>query len=162
MGIDPGQNGGIVTIDHTRKIISKYVMPVKNEDLDSEEVADILAEGFSLGCHVFLERVKAYGMNPGASFTFGRYFGKTELLVKLSKLPVTYIEPAKWTKEIHQGIDANIKAKAKSGIAFERLYPGTDFRTSEKCKKPHDGLIDALLIAEYGLRNSLKEKSWEK
>lgn len=36
-----------------------------------------------------------------------------------------------------------------------QLWPGETFLASERCRVPHDGMIDAALIAEYGRINNL-------
>lgn len=47
------------------------------------------------------------------------------------------------------------KSKDTKGAAATRaaqLFPGVDFRASARCRKPHDGMVDAALIAAYGVR----------
>lgn len=34
----------------------------------------------------------------------------------------------------------------------QELFPDVSLLASDRCKRPHDGLADALLIAEYGRR----------
>ncbi len=35
-----------------------------------------------------------------------------------------------------------------------RLYPSVSFLATDRCSVPHDGMVDALLIAEYGRRTA--------
>ena len=51
---------------------------------------------------------------------------------------------------MHKGIASKMKAKEKSKLAYRRLFPALDLKKTDGCKVPHDGFIDALLIAEYG------------
>jgi hypothetical protein len=150
LGIDPGASGGLVLLDEYADIVLKEVMPMVGKDLDTDEVAATLDHVKDLGCTVILERIKGFAMSQGTSFVMGKHFGMLELLIRQSKIPVIYVEPVKWCKQMHQGIDANLKPKAKSLIAVQRLFPTANLKATEKCKKPHEGLIDALLIAEWG------------
>lgn len=153
LGVDPGLTGAIILLSPTREIILKAIMPSRDKDLIPAEFIDLLTEAKNFGpLHCYLERIISYGMNPSSAFTFGRCFGTTETLIAQMQIPCTYVEAKKWTRLMHEGIDARFKPKEKSLIAFERLFPGVDLRANNKCKKPHDGLIDALLIAEFARR----------
>ena len=35
----------------------------------------------------------------------------------------------------------------------KRLFPGVNLKATDRCKKDHDGMAEALLIAEYGRRH---------
>lgn len=60
-----------------------------------------------------------------------------------------HLVPAKrWQKMMHMGSMA--EGKARSIEVAKRLFPLVSLRASERCKKDHDGMADALLIAEYG------------
>ncbi len=71
------------------------------------------------------------------------------------QLPVVYVEPSKWPKTICEGIDKDLKPKVRSALAVKRLFPSqiTKIPVSPKAKKMHEGVVDALLIAEFGRRN---------
>jgi crossover junction endodeoxyribonuclease RuvC len=160
LGIDPGQSGGLVLLGPSGNILDKKVMPVDGTgDLDKQTFADILVEWWLWNkFHVYLERIVPFALTAKSALTFGRQLGMIEQFLWEHSYPVTFVEAPKWTKEIHQGIDANLKPKIRSSIAVERLFPGVRLLGSDKSKKNHDGLVDALLIAEYGRRkiNQLK------
>jgi hypothetical protein len=42
--------------------------------------------------------------------------------------------------------------KQRSVIAAQRLFPNVSLLPTPRCKKPSDGIADALLIAEWGRR----------
>ena len=72
---------------------------------------------------------------------------------------MTYLEPSKWAKVMHEGISKDLKPKAKSTIAVERLFK--KFHGSlprNKNGKIHEGVMDALLIAGYAERISGLER----
>ncbi len=154
IGIDPGKNGGIVALERGF-VIFKSVMPLDKEEFSAAGFSDILEElarNNGSETWIYLDRVGAYAMSQSSAFTFGQIYGKIELLCAMSLIPVVYIDPPKWSKEIHAGIDRRLKPKEKSLLALQQLFPKEDMRATPRAKKPHDGLVDALLIAEYGRR----------
>lgn len=147
--IDPGLSGAIVFLNLNLKEVSFHTMPLENKEIDYESV--LLYLNLSSAMHIYLERAVPFGMGRVSAFNYGRGFAAVELAVKHSKIGVTYIEAAKWTKVIHAGIDSNLKPKAKSEIALKRLMPwAVDKVPANKSGKLHDGCVDALLIAYYG------------
>lgn len=136
--------------------IGHLAMPLKiagKEKLtDFKAVYDWLAQ-LERSTHVFLERAVSFGLGTKSAFDYGRSFEAIVIALEQLELTVTYVEPAKWTKEMHEGIHTDLKGKAKSLIAAKRLYPHLVGLLPTKPKGGvHDGFIDALLIAGYGLR----------
>lgn len=154
LGIDPGQTGGLVLLGPSGSVMSKSVMPVrKDNELDKNELLDILVEWHTWDdFHIFFERIIPFAMSAKGALAFGRQLGMLEYIFWQKEYKTTFVEAAKWTRVMHQGIDANLKPKVRSLIAVERLFPGVNLKATDKCKKDHDGLVDALLIAEYGRR----------
>lgn len=151
IAIDPGLTGAIIFLDGEK--FETFLIPHhENKDVNFEEVQKILAK-FS-GAHVFLERAMPLAMGAKHAFNYGRGFMVLELAVKLSGLAVTYVEPAKWVKLMHEGISKDLKPKAKSLIAVQRLFPNLidKIPKTPKSGKMHEGVVDALLIAGYGAR----------
>ena len=73
----------------------------------------------------------------------------------------TLVPPKTWQKEMFLGIPAIQKAKSSANdtkamalIAAKRLFPEDMLKTNPK-NKPHDGIVDALLISEYACRTNL-------
>lgn len=154
-GIDPGKTGGIVLINKNGKFVEKSVMPIVGKEVDYTELKNLFENYKSIdeNLHAFIERVNAFRVaSRTSSFEFGRAFGGLEATLRLMEISVTYVSPNQWTKEIHKGISDKIKAKEKSKLAYRRLFPSVILKKTEACKKFHGGLIDALLIAEYGRR----------
>lgn len=154
LAIDPGQAGAIVFLESAK--MNFHLMPLKNDgtkDIDFKAVRDILEK--YPGARVLLERAHPGAMGVTGAFNYGRGFAALEIAIALSGLPVTYIEPAKWCKVMHEGIEKDLKPKAKSVIAVQRLFPALlDQIPKNKNGKMHEGVMDALLIAGYGLRIS--------
>ena len=159
-GIDPGKTGGIVLIDQNGNLVEKSVIPTIGKEIDYTDLKDLLEHYNSIDehLHAFIERVNAFrAASRTSSFEFGRVFGGLEASLRIMDIPTTYVSPKQWTKEIHKGIMNKLKAKEKSKLAYRRLFPSVNLKKSDQCKQPHEGLIDALLIAEYGRRFLLRE-----
>lgn len=157
VGVDPGVAGAIVVLNERR--IKTYSMPVNADGkvklVSYMELARIFGEIRTRWgkVHVFLERAVPMAMGSAGAFTYGRGFEAIIIALEMSLMPVTQVEPAKWAKEMHEGISADLKPKARSLIAVKRLYPHLVASLPKKPKGGlHDGPIDALLIAGYGLR----------
>jgi len=151
LGIDPGINGGLALISDDGAM-AEYI-PTLGGYIDLPTLATWLRENQTRIDGAYLEHVHAiFGSSAGNTFTFGRVFGAVEALLAALKIPYVLVQPKVWQKVIHAGIDKNLKAKEKSRIAASRLFPNIDLRATERSKVPHDGMTDALLIAEYGRR----------
>jgi hypothetical protein len=152
IGIDPGLQGAFVLLGPST--FDFKLMPIKNKnEIDFEKVCDIMTSWSLRADHVFLERAVPLAMGSKAAFNYGRGFAALEIACAACGVPTTYVEPGKWTKEVHAGINADLKPKAKSLIALERLHGGLKSKVPTlRTGKMHGGVIDALLIAGFGLR----------
>lgn len=149
LGIDPGQKGAIVCTDGAQ--FRYWPMPLTPEkDVDFKKVQRILR----LNPHpVYLERAVPFAMGSKGAFNYGRSFAALEIAIQLSGNPHAYVEPAKWTKAMHAGIDSNLKPKAKSALAVKRQFPKLVGALPRDKKGDFlDGPMDAFLIAVFGLR----------
>lgn len=149
IGIDPGLRGAIVTMETaTGTIIDKA--PLSDEILTTYRyLYQIKAQHPSL--MIALEKpavIKGRSSLVG-SFTMGRNFGALEAAIRLLYVPCQIIPPVTWTSEMHKGADG-ADPKAKSLSVAKRLWPWEKFVfDEEKQRKPHDGIVDAMLIAEF-------------
>lgn len=157
LAIDPGYAGAFVLFDG--KNFQCSPMPLirdgKDKAVDFQSVLTFLTlMKDKVGIHVYLERAMSMGMGSTGAFNYGRGFATIEIAIQLSNIPVTYVEPGKWTKVMHEGISKDLKPKAKSIIAVKRLYPQLikHIPKGPKSGKMDEGVVDALLIAGFGLR----------
>lgn len=158
LGVDPGINGAFVVTDGSTYLQS-FPMPIEmvgtDKSIHFDGVMTLLKEITEIAevVHVFLERAVPFKMGTKGAFSYGRGFEVLNVSLRLTQLPVTLVEPAKWTKEMCEGINADLRPKARSLIAVKRLYP-TLVRALPTRPKGGllDGPVDALLIAGYGLR----------
>ena len=88
------------------------------------------------------------------AFSFGKLYGIMFGLVVALKMPYSIVHSRTWQKEMFRDISSD-NTKQASAIIAKQLYPEQSFLATEISKKIHDGLTDALLIAEYGRRLNL-------
>ena len=129
IGIDPGKSGGIALIDTEENIA--ITAPYSDKEL-----IDLLKEASpgrsrqEVVC--CLEKV---GAMPGQG------------VVSMFSIPYQEITPQKWKREF--GLTSD---KAKSAEVCRKLFPDVSLLATPRCKKPHDGMAEALLMAEYARR----------
>lgn len=181
VGCDPGKDGAIVCLEDG-KVTDKWVMPTIGKEIDIHELDLIIKQCSSPDTHCIIENVHAMGrVGAGTTFAFGRAKGLLEMAVVANGLAFTLVAPKEWQKEMWKGVKEQrkppkkltkkelkakeagekvrtpnpkgaIDTKAMSLVAVRRLFPKVDLRGSEESTKPHDGIIDAILMAEYGRR----------
>lgn len=168
IGIDPGKQGGIVAIG-PRGIIGKWIIPLIGDSVDANEIWTILKtlkESYDLT--LVLEDVHSlFGMSAATNFSMGHTLGILDGIIAISKIRLIRTPPKTWQKEIWQKDDMQYKplkaeqkkpsvdTKLTSMKAAMRLFPGADFRKSNRATNPHDGICDACCLAEYGRRKNL-------
>jgi hypothetical protein len=154
VGIDPGKTGGIVTITRQKcSVIDLMVMPEHPQELIGY-LEELVAASPAGGIHVFIEKAQAMPKNGAVSmFNYGVGYGQLQGILLALKLPHTLVPPKTWTKVMHAGASGT-EPKKKSLEVAHRLFPGQNLRDpgSMRAQKPHEGIVDALLIAEYGRR----------
>lgn len=157
IGIDPGLTGAIVVFDGHNFEAHNMPLVVNGKDrrVSFDGVHEVIydaVEGVP-GTHIFLERAMPMAMGAKHAFNYGRDFAALEIAIELIETPVIYVEPGKWSKVMHQGVDSRLKPKAKSLVALKRLYPKLYGQVpTNRNGKLHEGIVDALLIAGYGLK----------
>lgn len=139
MGIDPGQNGGIAVITETGGIAKLYPF--------SEEFLISISQSFSGKC--VLEKVNAMPHQGVVSmFNFGMNYGFIQGVLKSCGIPFELVPPVKWKKEFSVTKDKNTSIEVA-----KRLFPGVNLKATSRCTKDHDGMAEALLMAEYARRH---------
>ena len=144
IGIDPGKKGGIACIDTECGI--GYTVPYCDKEL-----IDLCRNEARKGQNVIccLEKVGAMpGQGVVSMFSFGQSVGYIKGVLEAFGIPYQEISPQKWKKEF--GLNSD---KAVSAEVCRKLFPDVDLLASPRCKKPHDGMAEALLMAEYARRN---------
>jgi hypothetical protein len=155
LGIDPGKTGGFAVLDGDSVIVEP--MPANDDGIDLPELNRLLRH---YADHVTLCYLEMAGMRPKQStqstFAFGRNFGIIEGMLSALHIKYKIIRPDTWSKNYEHGVTEKVPAKRKAKIKVARrgivakLYPGIDLRKSERSSTPDEGMVDALLIADFG------------
>ena len=177
IGIDVGKNGAIVLLSDKKEVVDTLVTPTRNNEIDLEMFISELRYWLSLigrtNIVAYIEDVHAiYGCSAGSTFNFGQAFMMAKAVVASLDIPYVLVQPKKWQAEMFEGIDEIRKpstrknkkgegikggrdTKAMALMAATKLFPDVDLTATARSTKPHDGIVDALLIAEYGRRKEL-------
>ncbi|GAA0567591.1 hypothetical protein ACFQH5_15765 [Halomonas salifodinae] len=151
VGIDPGQTGGIAYIDDASGSSHAMPMPVTGREIDGHELANAL-RGRSIRT-VIIEKVHAMPkQGVSSTFKFGMGFGLVIGVCEALGISYRLVTPQAWKKVVLAGT-----AKDKdAAISFvRRAYPSVDLTPGRK-RVPHDGMADALCLAEYGRQLMVK------
>ena len=140
IGIDPGKDGAMAIIwEHGRM----EVIPFSPKDY-----RDAFEDCTPKECRCCLERVGAMPKQGVTSmFKFGENYGFIQGLLMAYEIPYELVTPQKWKKEFQVTRDKN-----SSIFVCKRLFPNVSLRKTEQCRKDHDGMAEALLMAEYARR----------
>jgi len=147
VGIDPGKKGAFAVIDSYGDLV------MVEKSVTAHDLTQLLRT-YRPG-HVFVEKAQAMpGQGVSSMFAYGQGFGELLGVLTATAIPFTLIRPAHWTKAMHLGT-AGDEPKKRSAEAFARLFPSAVEKTRLKSGRLHDGIVDAALIASYGLRHVL-------
>ncbi len=161
IGIDPGKKGGIAILTNnilTNNKWTMYPMPIIGKDIDEKELSRIFYEVYEKGCDhhwdktfAYLEKVHAMpGQGVTSMFTFGMGYGILRGILSANWIPYQLVTPQAWKKVILAGLS---KDKMESCNYVTRKFPEINLMPGKK-RTPHNGIADAVCIAEYGLRLS--------
>jgi Holliday junction resolvasome RuvABC endonuclease subunit len=160
LGIDPGINGGFAVVSGD-SIRYKMVMPtisVTTKDgktktqIDRDAVLSFLTL-FPQHVHVVIEEQEAFRkQNITSTCTICKNYGILLMALSAAHFYTTEVPSDDW--QDHFGIVSVKKSQGESTKeqAFhiaQKLYPTADFRKSERSHIVHDGIVDAVLIANY-------------
>lgn len=151
VGIDPGKNGAVAILRG-----QEWELHVMRDALWFADLMESLKkEGPFI---VTLERAQSMpGNGAKAMFSYGTHFGELMGVMQALRVPFQTVPPLVWTKALHETSKESMGPKARSLQAVQRLFPSLRLTdpASDRAKVPHDGIIDAVLICEYG-----KRKQW--
>jgi len=155
IGIDSGKNGAAVGLDTVSGHGTTYRLKYdKTGILMGRDLFDWLKAQDPQT--VLVEAVRGRG-GPDSpwgathNFRFGWFYGQLIQVLDLCLFPYRRVEPKVWQRMIHEGIGGKLKPKDRSIIAYRQLFPHDPLPRHPKAKGPHDGTLDALLIAHYGV-----------
>lgn len=150
IGIDPGLTGGIAALDDDGIILMVDRMPVMPSPIAGRKMVDGrhlaavlrgLRQSSELGTRALaaVEQVGAMPkQSPVSMFAFGQTYGTALGVLGALNVPHQFVQPQKWQK--HHSLSAD---KAQTLGWAMRRWPHLEL------KKSHDGMADALAIADW-------------
>lgn len=141
IGIDPGISGALGVIGPD----GAYAIPFDEDDYIDALRACTMADYTP---HAIVEHVGAMPKQGVAStFKFGTNFGWIQGVLAALEIPYELVRPLKWKREFSCTSDKNT-----SIAVAKRMFPTVSLLATPRCKKPHDGMAEALLMACYAQR----------
>lgn len=141
IGIDPGKSGGIALVSEDR---------VETFPHSDEVLIACLRKARDWGekVRVCVEKVGAMpGQGVVSMFNFGKSLGFIEGVLQAYEISYQLVTPQAWKKEFSLTGD-----KSNSIDVCRKLFPNINLLATPRCRKPHDGMAEALLMAEYARR----------
>jgi len=160
VGIDNGNTGACVVLDKEGSILFKSTLPIHRINVRDEMVKKLDSRKFfrMLKPYMpFIAIVEVYTHSPtfktlvSMSDCFARILGTLELMGMEYKI----VEAKNWQKMFwtkSKGVVDYCTKKEALRVASE-LWPKECWLATERSNKAHDGIVDAVLIAEYVRRN---------
>ncbi len=108
-------------------------------------------------CGTIVETTQAQGII--STFQTGVGFGILKGICAGIPIPYSTIAPQSWQPKMLGGVQG-ADSKARARVVAGQLFPHLDLRANDRCRVPHEGIVDALLIAIHGQR-SLGLSSYE-
>jgi len=158
IGIDPGMHGGLCAIRHNKQsvsddrlVVSTSVMPLSGGEIDAVALGEWVYNLVRLGCQCLAAVEKVHSMpkqGVASTFKFGMGYGKVLGVLGALHVPTELVTPQAWKKVVLAG---TAQDKAAAIEYCTRACPEVKL-ILPKCRVPHDGIADAVCIAEYGRR----------
>ena len=146
VAVDPGLSGGVAIL-HGGEVTARP-LPIAGKDLDLSTLAEWL-KVTSPGLLV-MEKVHSMpGQSVASMFKFGQGFGAILGIAAALNIPTELVTPQAWKKVVLAGSQ---KDKDAAIEYCRRAFPQVSLLPGPRCRKPHDGLADALCLLEYGRR----------
>ena len=158
IGIDPGKSGAIAVIDDNQNIILLRDWP-DNEIAAANIIRNLIKEypdhyagSYGQSIKAAIERAQAMPKQGVRSmFVFGTNYGIWQGILAAFQIPFIIPTPQAWQK----GVISKAKDKKPALAAASRMFPTAELYGPRGGGK--DGRADALLIADFLRRRSLKQ-----
>lgn len=152
IGIDNGLDGGLCAISKfDGSVINKIVMPtkwvLKKREVDTRALKQwilFLNTPFTIAIEEPLAHAKSSQAVRSMALSFGKIVGMAEA----NEYDVQRISVHKWQKKMLGFIPKGMTKQAALKRAGE-LAPSECWIKNKRCRKPHDGMVDAFLVARY-------------
>lgn len=143
IGIDPGMEGGIAYL--WRDVSLTFAMPIRGKEIDIAALRTFVMQN-----KPDLVVIEAQQSMPKqgvtSTFTIGRNYGMLLGFLATLGVPHQIVKPQEWKKAVLAG---TAKDKQAAIDYVSRRYPDVELLIGKRTR-PHDGIADAVCIAEYG------------
>lgn len=160
IGVDNGISGGFSAVSEAHGLLIDAIpMPViksgKRNEVNVREVfhwiSAVTCGNLSNATYVIEE--PGGSKSAQAARSMAGSFHAVRAIFDMKFLNWHRITPQKWQKAILGKTCGDTKQRAF--VLAKELWPEEKWLATTRCKTPHDGMIDAALIAEYARRNNL-------
>jgi len=155
IGIDNGLTGALVALsDHPGPPIGMLAMPsVRHRNRNEVNIRAVhlwLSEvtGGNLSNATYVIEEPNNSRNASTAYSVASSFHSLRGFFEAKMLSWHRITPQSWQKEMLGKVPAG-DTKPAALARCRQLWPAETWLASPRCSKPHEGLIDAALIAEY-------------
>lgn len=178
-GIDPGKSGAVAFINDAGLVMRLSPIPLVEsakggrDEYNLPAIADLFRVG-GVPLFVTLEKSqplpafigprgpdgKQEQISGGSVANYNRGLSRGfEWMLVAMRIPYQLVAPRTWQAAMHAGAPGS-DTKQRSILAAQRLFPGVSLRRTALSRKPHDGIAEALLLAEYGRRTYAGTLGW--
>jgi len=158
IGIDNGLTGGLVAISDMGAIIERWVMPIQGKAKGNEVAADsvlmFLDKWNRSDITALLEVPGKHSPGVHALCSMWDSFGAIRATLETRGIRHHRVPPQTWQKFILGNVEKG-QTKPAALSKCRQLWPDESFLATVRSSRPHEGLIDAALIAEYGRLKNL-------
>lgn len=142
-GVDVGKSGGIAYL--ADGYVEAEPMPLVGKEIDGRGLAEwFRSREIDL---VIVERVGAMpGQGVTSMFRFGQSFGTVLGVIEACGLSYRLVSPQTWKRLVLAG---TARDKTAAIEYVHRSFPDINLCPGRK-RVPHDGMADAVCLAEYG------------
>ncbi len=162
LGIDPGGKGAFCVLDEGGFMMHCQAMPSGGVGgvADEDNILPIFNALYELKAYypdLKCAIEEAFALNSSSAMsilTYGEHNGYLKCALKTIGIPFIKVLPRVWQADLHKGTNRFTNAKDRSYEAAGRLWPAEKFHSEKSARrknaKPHDGMVDSALIAEWG------------
>ncbi len=154
IGVDLGLNGAICI--QRGQDIEVIRMPVLGGRVHYPSLY-LLLSGLKPEIVVFEKIAQIFGSSKKTAFVMGTQLGSMEMLCTCLEFNYKAVPPKEWQKWAFDGMTkinkpgkTSTDTKKMALTRIKQLYPKLKLTFGERATKPHDGLIDSILIMNYG------------
>lgn len=156
LGVDIGLDGGLAVL-RSDDVPEVMRMPTSKQNGVTGPCVRQLVE--FLDALKFRYRVAAACEKPfikgrqAGQLTIGKNWGIVLAAFHAAGLEVVDVPPREWQDEVLEGI-VDPDPKVRAAIYVKRTYPDVNLKATKKSTVDHDGIIDALCIADWRRRRT--------